>query len=343
MTESAVAHGVPPFVAPWREHGARLKRRVVTIPFLGMIWVGLLAALVPALFLLAIFDLLRPTKPWARCRAVLAITWIATCEVLGVIAAFLLWLAFLVHRNRLRFLRHNSVLQRVWTNTLFSGSRRIFSMRLQVEGLDLAKKGPFLILVRHASLVDTVLTASVLANPHQLRLRYVLKDELLRDPCIDIVGNRLPNAFVSRGSKLGPEVARVRALACDLGAEEGVLIYPEGTRFSSAKLKKVQKRLAKDPVLGPSVSQLRHVLPPRPSGTLALLQAAPDLDVVIVAHKGLEGAATLSDFWRGDLVGVTVKVDIKRIVATDIPPEARLDPSWLYEQWLEVDAWVDAA
>ena len=36
------------------------------------------------------------------------------------------------------------------------------------------------------------------AIPHQVRLRYVLKRELLLDPCLDIVGNRLPNCFVAR-------------------------------------------------------------------------------------------------------------------------------------------------
>ena len=31
-----------------------------------------------------------------------------------------------------------------------------------------------------------------------MRPRYVLKDDLLIDPCLDIVGNRLPNHFLDR-------------------------------------------------------------------------------------------------------------------------------------------------
>lgn len=327
----------------WREHLRRIRRRSLTIPALLAIATLLVASLPGAIPLLAALDLVRPTRSWARCRALLSLSWIACCEVVGVIASLALWLVFLVHGNRRRFLAHNSALQRAWTQALFAGARKIFKMRLEISGLDAAKDGPFILLVRHASLVDTVLTAAVLANPSRLRLRYVLKDELLNDPCIDIVGNRLPNAFVSRTSKLAQDITKIRCLAKDLEADEGVLIYPEGTRFSPSKLRKLQARLASDPIAGPYAAQLQHVLPPRPAGTLSLLQAAPEVDVVVLAHKGLEGAATLGDFWRGELVETTLKVAAWRVPASDIPPEARENPQWLLQRWQEVDTWIAEA
>ena len=41
---------------------------------------------------------------------------------------------------------------------------------------------PVIQLVRHASTADTILCAGVIANRRRLRLRYVLKRELLWDP-----------------------------------------------------------------------------------------------------------------------------------------------------------------
>jgi hypothetical protein len=59
---------------------------------------------------------------------------------------------------------------------------------------------PVIVFLRYASVADTLLPAVFLANPNGLKLRYVLKHELLLDPCLDIVGNRLPNSFVQRSA-----------------------------------------------------------------------------------------------------------------------------------------------
>ncbi len=327
----------------WSEHLCRVRRRLVSVPILLLVGSTLALSLPIAIPALAILDLVRPTRPWARCRAVLSLQWIALCEVIGVATSFALWLVFLVHRDQSRFLRHNTALQRLWTTSLFAGAKRIFAMRVEATGLTAATHGPMLVLVRHASLVDTVLTAAVLANPNKLRLRYVLKKELLWDPCIDIVGNRLPNAFVSRGANSEMDLAKVKTLALKLMPDEGVLIYPEGTRFSAAKLRKLQARLASDPVTGPSAAMLRHVLPPRLGGTLALARTLPGVDVVVLAHTGLEGAASLRDFWRGELVGKTLRVRATRIAAKDVPGGADLNAQWLMRLWQDVDTWIDGA
>ena len=64
------------------------------------------------------------------------------------------------------------------------------------------------------------------AIPFGVRLRYVLKKELLFDPCLDIVGNRLPNYFVDRGGQDSERARRgVAELVRDLGPDEGALIY----------------------------------------------------------------------------------------------------------------------
>ena len=141
--------------------------------------------------------------------------------------------------------------------------------------------------MRHASIVDNLLPALFVAAPHGLRLRYVLKRELLSDPAIDIAGGRLPNCFVRRGADdAEAEIARVRALAAGLGPDEGVLIYPEGTRFTAAKRERAIERQ-------PRAAELRNVPPPRPGGTLAVMETGAD--VVICAHHGLDGFASIGD------------------------------------------------
>ncbi|MBM4336462.1 MAG: hypothetical protein FJ108_11210 [Deltaproteobacteria bacterium] len=158
-------------------------------------------------------------------------------ELIGLLCAGGLWLAGLAF-PRLRAERSRSAherLQRWWAESLFRAASRCFRLTLEVEGADAATPGPVIVMMRHASLADTLLPA-VLLGGRGLRLRYVLKRELLWDPCLDVVGQRLPNAFIRRGrGESAAEIDAIRALGRDLGSDEGVLIYPEGTRFTPAR------------------------------------------------------------------------------------------------------------
>jgi 1-acyl-sn-glycerol-3-phosphate acyltransferase len=61
---------------------------------------------------------------------------------------------------------------------------------------------------------------------------------------LDIVGNRLANCFVRRNSgDSDREIAAVQRLMEDLGPNDGVLIYPEGTRFTEAKRRRILDHL----------------------------------------------------------------------------------------------------
>jgi hypothetical protein len=46
--------------------------------------------------------------------------------------------------------------------------------------------------------------------------------------------------------------------------------------------------------------------------------------------------------WRGDLVGSTVHVKIWRYPASAVPRDEAPLAQWLYERWLELDAWIHA-
>ena len=202
--------------------------------------------------------------------------------------------------------------------------------------------GPIVVLMRHASVIDNLVPATFVAAPHGIRLRYVLKRELLSDPAIDIAGNRLPNVFIARGSDdAGREIERVRELARGLGPGEGMLIYPEGTRFTEAKRARVLEKLAAaDAPLHAAAQLLHHVLPPRLGGPLALLDAGAD--VVVCAHHGLDGFSHIANIWSGGLIGRTVSIRFRRFPHADIPSGREERVEWLLARWQEVDDWIGA-
>ena len=284
------------------------------------------------------------TRPRTRALAFFALY--LACEAAGLLAAAALWASTLGGRTcgPDGWIARNAGLQRWWAAALFFGSRRLFSMKVRTEGLALADEAPFLLFARHASVADTVLAAVFVANPRRLLLRYVLKRELLWDPCLDVVGRRLPNAFVRRqGPGLEAEVAAVASLARGLDARSAVLVYPEGKRFTDPRRAAAVAALeAKgENELARIASGYRNVLPPRLRGPLALLETAPGVDVVLLEHTGFEGAATFPSFWRGALVGGTLRLRLRRLPASSIPAESRA--RWLYERWAETDRWITDA
>jgi len=229
-----------------------------------------------------------------------------------------------------------------WGASLFQSLCRFLSLSTSIEGDDQILPGPVLVFVRHASIIDTAVPVAFLSKAKGLRLRYVFKRELLVDPCIDVAGHASPNYFIDRGGIAHEELAGIRKLADNLG-DEGVLLYPEGTRFTERKKRIALKRLAKThPELVTVAESFKHSLPPKAGGALTLLDAAPHADVLIVAHRGLEGLAEVTDLLSGAVIGKKVEIRIWRINAADIPRgEARR--RWLFDWWKRVDDFVYAA
>jgi len=282
-------------------------------------------------------------RRWATTRCLLFILLYLSCEVVGLAACMATWLLQGV-AGRARYLHWNFRLESWWANTLFSGAQRIFSMRLAVEGVEAVSRGPFLLFLRHASIGDTLLPAILISRPHGIVLRYVLKQELLWDPCLDVVGNRLANYFVRRGSgDTENEIAAVQRLLDDLGPHDGVLLYPEGTRFTEAKRRRVLDRLAAsdDETARRRASSLRHILPPRLGGALGLLEVNRGADAVFCAHVGFEGAGTFRDLINGTLIDQLIRVVFWRVAFSDIPTQRAERVDWLWRHWKRMDDWID--
>jgi 1-acyl-sn-glycerol-3-phosphate acyltransferase len=261
-----------------------------------------------------------------------------TFEVAGILASLVLWLIGgpWISRNREQYLRRNFKLQCWWARVLAGGAFRIFSLRLEVEGLEDYTNRPILLFTRHVSTADTVLPALLISIPQRVILRYVIKRELLADPCLDIVGNRLPNYFVRRGSgQTEREIQAIGRLMQDLTPRHGVLMYPEGSRFTTRKRERILQRLeaSGDREAFERARSMALVLPPRLPGSLALLENNPGADAVFCIHTGFESTMSMAELWRGNLVGKRVRVKFWSVPFEQIPEGREALSRWMWEQW----------
>ncbi|MBK8258478.1 MAG: 1-acyl-sn-glycerol-3-phosphate acyltransferase [Polyangiaceae bacterium] len=326
----------------------RWRRRAVTIPF-SIVGAVLLLALSPLVLTVTLLvDLVR-RKRFATTRFAFfagVYLWTTTFALIGL---FLSWVVSGTWAGAKwdRICRHAYAFQRLWARALYRGGEACFGVHTEVDDTDFPKdaRGPFLVFIRHTSLAETMLPLVIIRHERDIPLRYVIKRELLNEPGIDVAGQRIPNAFVRRsGNDLSKEVEQVRRLARDMTVGQGVLIYPEGTRFSP---KKHAERLSdirqKDPGRYERVKDLRCVLPIRLGGPLALLDERPDADVLFIAHTGFEAVASSERMMNGALVGKTVKVKIWRVPSADIPKETDDRVKWLDTEWNKMDKWVEAS
>jgi 1-acyl-sn-glycerol-3-phosphate acyltransferase len=287
---------------------------------------------------------LRHRKPWMSVRIVILIWWFLFGELRGLVGLFGVWLLAggPWGRDSAARRRRTYRLQVNWAAGHIAGVRRICRVSFDVEGDELVGRGPIIVLARHASVVDNGLPALLLSRPHGLDLRYVLKSELQALPTLDIGARWVPTTFVHRRSEdPAREIDRVRTLAKGLdGERDGVLIFPEGTRFTRRKLAAL-KAEARSAEHAARLAGLRHLLPPRPGGPVALLDEAPGAAVVVCGHVGLDDFHDLREVWNGGLIGRRVQVRFWRHERAELPSDREELIDWLFERWQALDDWVE--
>lgn len=314
----------------------RARRRAITIPAVLLAWCAAVA-LAPVLFPLAfVVDIVRYRR-FAIVRGYAFLLLYLSCEVVGI--ALLTLLLFRYSRKPATFIARNFALQCWWSRLLFYGGIRIYGMKVEADGLENLAQGPMVAFVRHVSPFDNLVPSVFVADLYGVRLRWVMNHSLMRDPCIDILGNRLPNAFVTG---LVRDIRNVRSLASGLGPQDGVLIYPEGGLFSPKNRQRLLDKLraARDPGYEQAAA-FRNVLPPRLGGPLALLEANTDADVVFIVHTGLEDAQ-YRKLLSGSFVGARLRVHAWRVPASEVPTDRKARGAWLFEQWTKADGWIEA-
>lgn len=269
-------------------------------------------------------------------------------ESLILVELFGLWIAsgFGYALRRPFFERIHYAIVRTYLRIVFREARRVLRLRVVTAGPepDARPGSPLLVCCRHAGPGDSFSLMYALLHWYAREPRVVLKDTLAWDPAIDVLLTRLPSRFISPRPRAGEDVeAQVGDLARDLDADDAFVIFPEGGNFTPQRRERAiasLHRLGLHALAG-RAEQMTHVLAPRPGGFLAALDAAPEADVLMVAHTGLDHLLTVGDLWRELPMDKELVMRWWRVPREEIPlgREERVD--WLYSWWEDIDAWVE--
>jgi 1-acyl-sn-glycerol-3-phosphate acyltransferase len=329
----------------------RIVRRLILAPLLLVITVALLLGLPFLIILAAAASPLLPGR-WRALRLLwFALVWLAL-ESVALFACLGLWVAS-GFGGRLRsepYQERHYALMRWFLRTLFDVATHAFRLRIEIEEPELTRAEavarltrPVIVLSRHAGPGDSFLLVHHLLSRYQRKPRIVMKAALQFDPGLDVVINRLPNAFVP--PRRGPGnlvIKEIQRLAGGLGPTGALVIFPEGGNFTPRRRLRAirlleERRLAEEAA---KARALEYLMPPRPGGALAAIGAAPTADVIFVAHTGLEHVITVGDVWRALPMEEVLKARWWRVPAAEIPQGHQAQVDWLYEWWARIDAWI---
>ena len=242
-----------------------------------------------------------------------------------------------------RWDRLNFGLQNSWLTSQIRVARVTSGLRIEVENPELTREANAIVMGRHLSHADALFPAMVYGLMAGHELRYMLKQELQWPPAMDLIGNRLPHVWIDRApGPDSPMLAVMKSTAADVDDRTVACIFPEGTFFTPGRLERALDRLSRTrPDLAEVASRLRHVLPPRPAGSIALLEGAPDADIVVLGHVGLESYSSIRDIISAVPITEPIVVRLWRHQRSEIPEDPGDQATWLVERWIELDQWIE--
>jgi 1-acyl-sn-glycerol-3-phosphate acyltransferase len=268
-------------------------------------------------------------------------------DAAALVWLFALWVAsgFGYALRRPAFQRAHYRLAATMLRSLFWAARWLLRLEIVIDddGADLSPGGsPLIIASRHAGPADSFVIVNALLNTYDRRPAIVLKDTLQWDPVIDVLLNRVPTRFVtpSRVRKPGASggAAAIGELAAGLEGDQALLIFPEGGNVTASRRQRriSQLRESGQHDLAERAEAMAQVMAPHSGGLLAAVEAAPEAEVVMMAHTGLERLETVGDIWRE--LPVDKQIILKAWTADPTPLEGAEE--WLYSWWERIDTWV---
>ena len=202
--------------------------------------------------------------------------------------------------------------------------------------------GPLLFFSRHAGPGDTVVLIDLLLTRFDRLPSVVFKQSIVIDPCVDLIGHRLPHAILNTAEPERCE-ARIEEVAMGLRDRGVLLLFPEGGNFTAERRRLAIGKLCRKGRSSEAqeAEGMTHVLPPRSTGVLAALRGNPDADVIFAAHTGLGLAAFPRELWRAAPIGRTLKTRMWLWPAADHPEAPEEQSAWIYNCWKQIDEWVE--
>ncbi len=329
----------------------RWTRRLLLWP-LPVIVAVMTIATVPLLVLVALVGSYRLPGKLRLLRSLgLAIVYVLT-EAAVMLTGLVYWIVsgFGWKLGSPRFIDAHYRLLRRALAVLVGAGQRLFSLDIALEGTPLpaADTGPgaapLVVMSRHAGPADSILVLHEVMSWQGRRPRIVLKDLLQLDPSFDLLLNRLPNRFISPTP--GDSTATIDAIAELAGGmteRDAFLIFPEGGNFTEKRRVRAIERLSAsgNQAAAERAAELHNVLPPRPAGTTAALQACPTADAVFVAHTGLESLAGIGDLWTAIPEHKTLEMTWRSVPAATVPRDDDGIGEMLFLAWEAIDEWID--
>jgi 1-acyl-sn-glycerol-3-phosphate acyltransferase len=271
-------------------------------------------------------------------------------ELASLTAAGFLWIRHAVPTRRrtrsLRWIDANKILLAWALGQVLRAGHRFLGFRIEIvdssDRTPLSEEDPVLVLARHGGPGDSFALVHLLLTRYHRGVRIVLKDILQLDPLIDVLLNRLSCCFLPSPSGDGEDMStRLADMAATLGPHEALLLFPEGANWTPHRRVRAINRLRRDrkSEAARAASLMTNVLPPRPGGILACLEARPGLSVVVVAHAGLDRVVSARQGW--EQLPITSPMKVRAWSSAEVPAgeEARL--AWLTLEWAVVDEWID--
>ncbi len=202
--------------------------------------------------------------------------------------------------------------------------------------------GPLLFFSRHAGPGDTILLIDRLFTRFDRLPSVVFKQSVAWDPCVDLIGHRLPHAVLDTSQKEESE-ARIEEVSAGLGRRGVLVLFPEGGNFTPERRRRAIRKLWRTgrQTEAAKAERMSHVLPPRPTGALAALRGNPEADVIFGAHSGLGLAAFPSELWHEPPLGKTFNTRMWLTPAAERPLAPDAQVAWIYDWWKRLDKWIE--
>lgn len=319
-------------------------RRLITFPGFALFTVVLIVGFPIWIFLAAAADLALGIRRGRCVRTVAFILWMCAIEARSVGRSVAIWLRFW---GKVRSPEAQHSLQRnalaLYGHEIIRATKRIFGLELIVSGGECLEDGAGVVCFpHHTSILDSVLPIDVLSHGFGYDLRYVIKKSLAWSPAIDLAGHWLPVHYVDRtGKRTDNELQSIGNLAKNLSPRSAPVIYPEGTFYTKRRLQRAVERLeSQAPELVDRAKRLRYVLPPRTGGPMALLDNAPEADVLFMAHCGFERFVNMPRIFANLPFRSPVRVHFWRVPRADVPKDPKARYRWLFGEFERMDAWV---
>jgi hypothetical protein len=119
-------------------------------------------------------------------------------------------------------------------------------------------------------------------------------------------------------------------------------LFPEGANWTPTRRWRAIRHLNQGDLEDEArtAGLMTNVLPPRSGGVFACLDAHPGLDIVMVAHAGLDRIVRVREAWES--LPLDSSMSVRMWDASGVPEPNDDRQAWLTREWAIIDEWIDA-